>query len=294
MSHAALRILRPGASRRHRVAHWVGRNIARLHHGYVVEPTWLELNRVSVAIRGLDRSLDGFRVIHLSDFHLSRKISDRYIQSGIERANRHDPDIVALTGDFVHKGFRHIARIADLLSGLKARSGVFAVLGNHDYSVRNALGIRRYPRMHRAIQQALTDRGIRVLCNEAVWIGPVPGRLALAGVADLWSRCCDPDGALGGLSPDAPRVILAHNPYTLEHLGDHRCDLMLSGHTHGGQITTVKNRRPVLSKRMQRFAAGLYCYGGRTVYVNKGIGFNLRFRYRTRPEVALLTLTPGD
>ena len=164
------------------------------------------------------------------------------------------------------------------------------MLGNHDFSVRNALGIRRYRHLHRAVGDALTARGIRVLRNETIPLARGGSDLYLTGVEDLWSRSCDLDRALDGLNPSIPRIVLAHNPRTIEHLKGRRCDLMLSGHTHGGQVDWPGIGRPVLGKQARRFAAGLYQFNGSYLYVNKGVGFGWRFRFGVRPEVAVTTL----
>src|SRR5262249_61020984 len=112
------------------------------------------------------------------------------------------------------------------------------------------------------------------------------------GFADCGSRVCARDPALAGLTPAVPRIVLAHNPQTVERLGRERCDVMFSGHTHGGQINWPGLGRPALSKRARRFAAGLYRYKDTYLYVNKGIGFGFRFRFGVRPEVAVATLRP--
>ena len=112
----------------------------------------------------------------------------------------------------------------------------------------------------------------------------------MVGVDDLWSRRCDLEQALNGLDPNAPRVLLAHNPRTIEQLDGRRCDLMLSGHTHGGQINVAKLGRVTLTKRNRRFAAGLYQHGPTQLYVNKGVGCGVRFRYGVRPEIAVFQL----
>ena len=91
-----------------------------------------------------------------------------------------------------------------------------------------------------------------------------------------------------------PRIVLAHNPWTIEHLSDHRCDLMLSGHTHGGQVKLPCLGRVTLGPKGRRFAAGLYRVRDSWLYVNKGVGFGFRVRYGVRPEVAVLTLAAGN
>ena len=168
--------------------------------------------------------------------------------------------------------------------------GVFAVLGNHDFSVRNALGLRRYRHLHRAVADALSAQGIIVLQNQTHTLERGRQRLYLAGVDDLWSRVCDPERTFAGLAEDVPRIVLAHNPCTIERLGNHRCDLMLSGHTHGGQINLPRLGRVTLGPKGRQFAAGFYRHGSSLLYVNKGIGFGFRVRFGVSPEVAVFQL----
>jgi predicted MPP superfamily phosphohydrolase len=278
---------------RDRLARWVGRSWARMHYAVRVEPTWLEVTRHTVPLAGLPAAFAGLRIVQLSDLHCGRGVTPAYLREAVDLALGQRPDVIALTGDFIHKGFKHIGHVAEVLSRLEAPHGVYAVLGNHDYSVRNALGIRRHPRLHQAVADALAGRGIRVLRNETVRLARGDAHLHLTGVEDLWSRACDPDRAFAGLCPSLPRVVLAHNPCTIDTLVRHRCDLMLSGHTHGGQIDLPGLGRVVLGRKGRRYAAGLYRVGAAHLYVNKGVGFGFRVRYGVRPEVAVLTLQAG-
>jgi predicted MPP superfamily phosphohydrolase len=282
---------RTGRARR-RWTKWIGRSWARVSYGYRVEPTWLELNELEIRIPNLAPAFGGFRFVQLSDFHCSRQVTPAYLRQAVDLALAQQPDVVVLTGDFVHKGYKYVQAVAACLSRLSAPGGVYAVLGNHDFSVRNALGFRRYKHLHRAVAAALSEHGIRVLQNESVRLQRGDGVLHLVGVDDLWSRVCDLERAFADLDGASPRVVLAHNPRTIEFLNGRRCDLMLSGHTHGGQINLPRLGRPTLGRRARRFAAGLYRYRGSHVYVNKGIGFGFRFRFGVRPEVAVLTLQP--
>lgn len=276
--------------RRRRWTRWIGRNWARVSYGYWIEPTWLELNRCDIPLSDLPPVFDGFRIVHLSDFHCGRQVSPAYLAEAVDLAQAQNGDLVVLTGDFIHHGFAYVDHVAEALGRLSAPSGVYAVLGNHDFSVRNALGIRRYRRLHQAVSEALTARGIRVLHNEHLSLTREEAQIHLVGVEDLWSRACDLEQAFHDLAPAGPCIVLAHNPQTVEHLNGHRCDLMLSGHTHGGQVHLPGLGRPVLGPKGRRFAAGLYCHRGTYLYVNKGVGFGIRFRYGVRPEVAVLSL----
>jgi predicted MPP superfamily phosphohydrolase len=276
-----------------RWARWIGRNWARVTYALRVEPTWLELNQLEVPVGGLPEAFAGLRIAQLSDFHCSRQVTPTYLNEAVELAKSQEADVVVLTGDFVHKGYRYVDRIARILGKLSSPHGVYAVLGNHDYSVRNSLGFRRYRHLHRAVAEALTAEGIRVLHNETVHLERGSSGLHLIGVNDLWSRMCDLDRAFAGLSPSLPHIVLAHNPRTVERLAGRRCDLMLSGHTHGGQIHLPGVGRPTLGRKAGRFAAGMYHYQNTYLYVNKGVGFGFRLRFGVRPEVAVFTLRPA-
>lgn len=280
--------------REKRWARWIGRSWARVSYGYWVEPTWLELNRFEVGIRDLPPAFDGLRIAHLTDFHCSHQVTATYLREAAALAQAQQPDLIVLTGDFVHKGHRYVETAAEALADLKAPLGVFAVLGNHDFSVRNALGWRRFRHLHRAVGDALQQRGIQVLRNEAAILRRGEEALHLVGVEDLWSRECDLERAYAVVPRSAPTLVLAHNPRTIEQLDGRRCDLMLSGHTHGGQVHLAGWGRPVLSKKARRFAAGLYRHEDAHLYVNKGVGFGFRFRYGVRPEVALVTLQVAE
>ena len=271
-------------------ARWLGRNWARLNYGRRVEPTWLESNAIRLPIRDLASAHEGVRVAHLTDFHGGEHLPPDYLGEVVERTLSHKPDLIALTGDFVHKGYRHVEDVARELRALRAPLGVYAVLGNHDFSVRNALGWRRHKGLHQAIADALESNGIRVLRNESVIVrqGGVP--LQVAGIDDLWSGECDPLQALSGLCPNSPRLVLAHNPLTVEQLAGERCDLMLSGHTHGGQVNWPGVGRLFIGKKARRLPAGMCLHGGTPVYVNKGVGYGWRFRFGVRPEVAVFHL----
>lgn len=272
----------------------MGRNLAKLSYAVLVEPTWLEVNRLQIPIAGPPAGAP-LRIVQLTDFHFQKRVPISYVESCVRAANAEQPHVIALTGDYIHKGARYVEGIADLLAELSAPLGVYAVLGNHDHAVRNALrvGIRRHPRLHQKVSDSLTRRGIRVLHNELLVVDHGGARFQISGVDDLWSRHCRPDLALAALDPELPHVMLAHHPCTIELLGERRCDLMLSGHTHGGQVHLKRFGSVTLSRRMRNFAAGLYTHGQSRVYVNKGVGFGLRIRYNRRPEIAVFELTPA-
>lgn len=291
--HGWLRDERRQRQTRGRWARWIGRGWARIAYAVNVEPTWLEVNSLEVPVADLGGGFAGLRIVQLSDIHCSRRVSEAYLSDAVELAHRQQPDLIALTGDFIHAGYGHVEEAARVMGYLKAPLGVWAVLGNHDYSVRNALGRRKYPHLHRAVSDALQKHGVRVLENESILLTREHDRLYLVGLGDLWSKAFDPLKALAGLDAHVPRIILAHNPCSIEHLHGQRCDLMLSGHTHGGQINLPRLGRVGLGRLGKRYAAGLYQLPHGCLYVNKGIGYgSFPLRYQVRPEVAVFTLQP--
>jgi predicted MPP superfamily phosphohydrolase len=275
-------------------ARWLGRTWARVSYGRRIEPTWLESNQISLPVRDLPAPLQGLRIAHLTDFHGGEHLPPDYLDEVVDRTLGHEPDLIALTGDFVQKGYRHVDDVAKVLARLRAPMGVYAVLGNHDFSVRNALGWRRHRGLHKAVADSLSTRGIRVLRNESEVIEKGGVSLQVAGIDDLWSGECDPVGALQGLCPNSPRVVLAHNPLSVDHLNGERCDLMLSGHTHGGQVNWPGVGRLFIGKKARRLPAGMCRHGETPVYVNKGVGYGWRFRFGVRPEVAVFHLHRGQ
>ena len=277
---------------RRSLSHWVGDRLAALSYAVLVEPTWLEVNRLRFQLPATPEALR-LKVVQLTDIHFHGKTPRAYMQQCVNTANAEHPDVIALTGDYIHAGGRHIPDIAEILGGLKARLGVFAVLGNHDHAIRASWG----PKMHRGLNQrvasALGGVGIRVLHNEMVVLESGGGRFQISGVDDLWSQQCRPEEALARLDPSVPHIMLAHHPLTIHLVEGKRCDLMLSGHTHGGQVHSEKYGSVTLSRRMKNYAAGLYEFGPQRLYVNKGVGYGWRIRYNRRPEIAVFEFAGG-
>ena len=237
----------------------------------------IEQTEHRIALPRLPEALDGLRIIQLTDLHRSRFTSDRLIRQAIALANEANPDLILLTGDYVTHNRKDIAPIADMLAGLRARLGIFAVLGNHDYSTDGP-----------SVERALTLSGITVLSNKSVC---VPGGLRIVGLDDDRFKRTDVARAFSQVEPDAPILVMAHNPAVAEWVTDYEC-VVFSGHTHGGQI-----RVPILTARKIRgigakhYQAGWYTVGKAKLYVNRGIGqVGLPMRFRCRSEIALFTL----
>jgi predicted MPP superfamily phosphohydrolase len=280
-----------GGMKRRLLARLLGQNWARLSYARMVEPFWLETNHIDIRLPDLDPRLDGLTIGQLSDLHLCRAVPASHVRQAVDRLERLSPDVIALTGDFVHAGFHYVEAIAQLVGRLRAPLGVYAVLGNHDYSIRVYGGKPRFPRLAETVEEALVRQGIVVLKNEHRLLQHQGAPLAVAGVCDLWSGEADLPLAIRGIQPDVPRIVLAHHPGTVTQAEGRRCDLILSGHTHGGQVEWGTGP---LARFKHRLGAGLYFHDSGYLYVHKGIGYTVRFRFRVRPEVALFRLRRWD
>ena len=246
-----------------------------------VEAYWLKVYPTTVVIPGLPRGFDGLRVVQLTDLHRGPYASASYLARALDMANALHPDLIVLTGDYVHRSPQYIASVYQLMSRLRAPLGVYAVLGNHDHWEDPDLT---------ETQLAMAAAGVENLDNRNVVLTRGGQHLWLGGVADLWSARPDLAAATQGMPPNGKMILLSHNPDFVDHMEDSRVVLVLSGHTHGGQINLPLVGPPVLPSR-RLFAAGLVQYRGLQVYISRGVGMiTPPLRFRCRPEVTLLTL----
>jgi uncharacterized protein len=261
-------------------------------YGFLVETRRFEVTRRSFPVRGLPQSLDGLVVAQLTDLHHGPFMSLSWIREVIATTNALSPDLVLLTGDYVHQSPQYIRPVVDALAGLKARIGVLGVLGNHDWWEDGEETQRQFAR----VGLPLIDNGRMFVSRERKLVsGGVEG-LCIAGVGDLWEGGPDYEAALEGVPPLVPRVLLSHNPDVAEARGfvqsGHRVDLMLCGHTHGGQVRVPGFGTPMVPSRYgQKYASGLVQGPVCPVYISRGLGTAIMpVRFRVVPEIALIEL----
>ena len=266
-------------------------------YAFRIEPIWLQTVGVTVAIRGLPAAFDGFRIVQLSDLHVGAGVPESLIEDAVASANEVAPDVIVVTGDLIHqaKSGRHARRVAELLGPLAAPAGVYAAIGNHDVGVFHAEGTpgRHGEESRRRLLDELGTRGITVLENTFHQVERGDERLRLAGVGDYWADRFDPEAAGLGDDGGPTTVVLCHNPDGIDGLEGFRGDLVLSGHTHGGQVQVPFMGAPVLPVVNRKRYAGLYRVGEKWLYVNRGVGWIRRVRLFARPEVTVLTLRAG-
>jgi predicted MPP superfamily phosphohydrolase len=243
----------------------------------------IEVTHHEVFIADLPQAFDGYRIVFLTDTHVARFVRRAFYETIIDQSNRFDPDIILLGGDFV-SFHRHIPLVPEvLLAGLRARDGMFAVLGNHDYWA----GAEE-------VKAAMTSRGVEFIINKVVRLRRDGAELPLFGIDELYRGEPDVDGVFAQLQP-GPRIGVTHHPDLIDELDRRRIDLLLCGHTHGGQIRFPFFGAVVVPSRHEsRYASGFHRVNGVLMYVSRGIGAIPPIRILCKPEVATFTLRRGQ
>jgi hypothetical protein len=245
----------------------------------LAEPYMLAVERQEIVLERLPEEMDGLRIVQLSDIHHSPFTGTKQIERAIETANELKPDIIALTGDYVSHEREFAAPVAELMGRLQARHGVYAILGNHDHWVDADL-----------ITDLFRAEGITVLINQGMRFELNGAAIWLAGVDDTMVGLEDLPLALAGSSEDEMKLLLAHNPVILRRAARAGVDLVLSGHTHGGQVT-LRSERSASGLPRRRLLRGLGRQGKTQIYVTRGLGtVVLPIRYGCPPELSLLEL----
>jgi len=244
----------------------------------LAEANTLTVEKVEIRLEKLPKNLEGFRIVQLSDVHHSPFTHLDFIKRAVEIANELKPDMFVLTGDFVSHEPEYIAPVAKVMGTLESEFGSFACLGNHDHWTNAEL-----------VTSSLREQNIKVLINEGFRFAARDASFWLCGVDDYMAGMTDLRAALRGSFPDEMKLLLAHNPKTLYRAARADIDLMLSGHTHGGQVKIRADEKRILPRR--KFASGLYRRRNTQVYVTRGIGtVVLPVRFGCPPEISLLEL----
>ena len=256
-----------------------------------VEPFWPRHHEVAIPVRRLPAAFDGFRVLHLTDLHAGQT-DFSYLRRTIDHAATLRPDLVLLTGDVVNHHREWADPIATLLGDTYVKAGipVVASLGNHDYGYARRPGDDPDPYLHLAVMAALADHGCVPLRNAAHPIDRNGQRIWTVGLDDIWFGQFDPDAAFAGVPADAVRLVLSHNPDTAAHLDRFAPDLILAGHTHGGQVRLPLFGPPILNVADTRHSQGLFDLPNSRLYVSAGVGYIRRIRFNCRPEVPVFRL----
>jgi predicted MPP superfamily phosphohydrolase len=259
-------------------------------YGKTVESEWLEIGRQTIR---LSKTPDqkALKILHLSDLHASEMVSLAFIERAIHLGLEQKPDLICLTGDYITRTYKDWDRYAKILSALPATAPTFATLGNHDGGAWCGKHIKGYSDT-REVRQLLERGGIDLLDNSVRRVELQGWKLNLVGVGDIWANEFSPEKAFAKsvFASDSVTTVLSHNPDTKDQLQKYGWDLMLSGHTHGGQVCLPFIGAPVAPVKDKRFIKGLHRWDNRWIYVTKGIGNVFGVRINCRPEVSVLTL----
>lgn len=243
----------------------------------------VEVSRVELKLSRLPVAFDGLTMAHMSDIHFGPFLGADFLTRCVGIINELKPDLIVLTGDFTFAGKVYAEPCAEALAALRSRVGTYAVMGNHDHYNSAGLMVR-----------ALNRIGITVLVDECERLEKSGDKLWLLGVDDVVNGVTDLKRLVHDVPQDEARITLAHNPEFFDIFvwqGQHT-DLMLSGHTHGGQI-----RFPLLGAPhvlAQQYVMGLYRRGPMQIYTTRGIGtVGPPVRINCPPEIVLYTLRHG-
>jgi len=266
-------------------------------HALPMNRRWVDIHRRPMPLKNLDPAMAGWKIVQISDLHYSPVVWKRYLIQHLQWINELKPELICVTGDLITGGYRFAARVATLLSHLKASHGVICTLGNHDYSIygkgNNGEGKRRAD----FLESCLVKRGMIVLRNQSLEVKADGAKkpLIIVGLDDEWSGHIDPAAAFAGVDASAPIICLNHNPANVRELLEYPWQWMLSGHTHGRQVAAGKVGRALYPHRFRRYTHGYYSVGGRHLYVNRGLSYGQRVHDWCRPEISVFRLeAAGD
>ena len=236
----------------------------------------LNRTRITMEIPGLDEKLKGLRLGHLSDFHFGKHCHGDFIRHAVDCLMELEPEVLAVTGDFLNFS-KYLDECFDLLSKLNAPLGIYTTCGNHDYWA----GIEK---IHAGIARTgfilLEDRTVEVQRNGA--------RFLLSGIESRWNQSRIPLDYIPNDSGTL-RIVLSHTPDEFPRLVSRNPHLVLSGHTHGGQVCFPFFGPVVVPSDFgRRYASGLFKHGNSFLYVSRGIGCYPPFRMLCDPEVTLI------
>lgn len=244
-----------------------------------VEPSWFELSYTRIPRIGLQAK----RILHIADIHISDGMNAAELEKGLEAGLSQRPNLICFTGDFVTttSGFDR-SGLYRLLRRAADTAPTYAVLGNHD----GGAWLGRHGGSHstQPLSELISSTGIRLLHNEAA----VENDVTLIGVGDYWSGEFSPRRAFAQAGVSLPTLVLCHNPDAKEALSHLPWNLMLSGHTHGGQARIPGINPPWAPVSDKRFISGLYAWAGRQIFITRGLGSPKHVRAFCRPEVSIL------
>lgn len=247
-----------------------------------IEPTWVDITHIRLPLSRLSPAFHGYRMVQISDLHADAWMTRERLLESVRLINQQQPDIVAITGDFVtHRAQDYADNLFYALRELQPRDATVAVLGNHDHWSKPEI-----------IREMLRESGVYDLSNSVYTMQRGDEMLHLAGVDDVWVKQARLDQVLNQLPSIGATILLAHEPdFADTSAATGRFDLQLSGHSHGGQVVLPFVGAPILPPLGEKYPRGLYRVDTMWQYTNRGLGMvHPQVRFNCRPEITVFTL----
>lgn len=291
-----------------------------------IEPNLLFTTELTLPIALLPKELDGITIVQFSDLHYSSYVSERYLDRISTHIQKLDPSLIVFTGDILsYAELEERAPLQKFLSSLSAPLGCYAIFGNHDYKEYTSLApdgsyrlicdhtpalLRGFSRIFSSkkisddpevlqpvpekeeLKKVLLNSGFQLLHNETVQIGKKGSYINLTGLGDICARQCFPNLAFNQTDPRFPSIVLSHNPDSYPLLAPYPGDLLLFGHTHGGQVNLPFIWEKITPLKNKKLKSGLVAIPEkeRFLYINRGLGSTFPFRWFAPPEITKITL----
>lgn len=295
-----------------------------------IEPKLISTSHLALKIDHLPNDLKGLKILQFSDLHLHPKVSQSFLNKASDKILALKPDIILFTGDFLCFALpEDLERLETFFKNLYAPHGCYAILGNHDYSefvsinsetgeydtLSSSVGslmriLKRlwtttklaFKTTQRAkavipnenLEKLLKNTPFRLLKNETIQIPIKNSFLNLSGLEEYVTGRCDPIKTLEKFNPNYPGITMIHNPDALPYLLNFPADLFLAGHTHGGQVNLPWLWKKFTLMENPELKKGLVRFRDRWIYINRGIGSVIPFRWFAVPEILLITLESVD
>lgn len=291
-----------------------------------IEPNLLVTSYHTLPISTLPEELHGMTIVQISDLHFSSHTSSTFLNRISDHIKKLNPDLLLFTGDLIsYSELEDKERLQEFLSSLNAPLGCFSIFGNHDYSQYVSLGddgsyrlisdhvpplLKGFHRLfsskkndssddpkvthaiplHPELSTLFEKGGFEVLHNKTVQVGTGSSRLNITGLGDIMAGCCCPHEAFYAVDPRFPSIVLSHNPDSYPYFASYPGDLVLFGHTHGGQVNLPYIWKKVTPLKNRALKSGLVQQDNRFLYINRGLGSTFPFRWFAPPEITKFTL----
>ena len=246
-----------------------------------IEPYWLKVEHINIIDQDIPKSFAGKKIVFISDIHHGPHFSIKRVARLVEKVNRLRPDIIVFGGDYVYREQKYIIPCFEELKKLKATIGKFGVMGNHDHWQNAQL-----------TKQGMKNAGIVILDNRAERIEINGQRIKIGGVGDLWEDSQDINPTIENTKEEDFVILVSHNPDYVEEIVTYNIDLVLSGHTHGGQVTLFGLWALLLPSRYgQKYRTGILDTKFTKVVITNGVGtIAPPVRFFARPEINVIVL----